>query len=515
MTLNLTWTQRLKGSPTSFRNCLKDFFDNVLPALTFWSPHGSPVKLGTTPGQQGGTGVRDSDGMEFAIFNFLSGDPTGTGSAGNPGGDVNHSYFSRSSQSTQASGMMGVGVNKGSTAYFDAASKFMGANGITAITFNMATLSGFFRRGETLNVAGGTYQATILEVFHDSTEGGVIFVSNWTTGTPGANNITGASLAGATSGATATAWTTSNDRPSSYCWYRMKAQDTYYLTSLTGANPTGTITGGTTGFTSTFSTWTPASGGKLVVTAGQGRYLHGETLSWAGGSAIVEHVPFGAEMFSIGDNVGFVNESDTSGYLVGEDADRLILLFPNESSGPTTYAILAFGKWGVDMRGFGEGDMCILAEGSAFPNEQSTHTWGIFVDPRDGQPCTISSDSNSIPSDIDAGGSIPPGTLMQPSRATAAQIPVAYDYAQNADANANFYLNVRKQRELDRFTFQRLAPTGGRNRPAFVLHGFYTGAVPSGVKQLFTNPDGSRYGLQIDNGTSGLFIDFTDGSIVP
>ncbi len=519
MTLSLTWTQRLKGVPTDMRGCIKDFFDNVLPGLTNWSPHGTAVKLGSTPGEQGGAGVRDSDGAEFCLFDFVSGDPTGGGATGPPGGDtISMCVGSLSTGSNQTSGIFCAGFNIGA-AYFDLASKFLGANGTTAIFFSTSSRTGFFVRGETLNVDGGTYAAPILEVFHDGSLGGCIFIGNWTTGTPTTSQLSSLTLTGVTSGATATILTTSADRYPSFCWYRMGESNAYFLRSVTGSAPTGTITGSTSGLTGTFSTYTPTSQNRLVVTGANGRFLHNETITWSGGSAVVEHVPPNTELIGVGPSnsatVPIATEADASGYLIAEDADRLLLLFPNNSGGPTQYRIFAFGKWAESVRGGGAMDCVINASSSLFPINNVSFCMGLAIDSVDGFGLTMSDISNNPGSDANMGGGVVPCQAALPSSTLTAgsQQRVSYDYAQ--DQGSTFLLGGTMSKRPDRFLFRRNFPSGGKDRPEYTLYGFFTGPTPTAINQLLTNSDSSRYGLQISDNAAGLFIDFDDASITP
>lgn len=513
--LNLTWSNHSAGAgPLKFGDLLEHFVNTGLPSLAGgWQVDPINVKFGSaSPGKQGCVIERISDNVQFALF-ATCGDEDETVPGGPSSNNSSVGYGFSSWLAT--SGIM-VAMNKRLSNLWTAKSDIIGTNGsnaLKALAYELGSNTGYFRRGETLQVAG-TYEATIREVIPDL---GLILIENWSSGNPTYNQIdNGASLSGLTSGATATVH---NRGPNPMTHLSAEPVGVYYLKNLSGAAPSGTITGGTTGYTATYSAYAANEGGKLTVTAGQGRWLLDETITWSGGSAEIAFWDWGFDQIaSIAfDGVANMNSTTTlkdadsadwssSDYLIGYDTDRLVVLFPRGNSATDGYVVILLGKWAESLYGLGEIDLCGAWNGSER--------------------------ANMFEPDVNHGGELilPNGRIMHFSTSLAVaeadkwNVPPMIDEYGSHTADESFAYN-------NNFIAPLLSSAGfsaihrivmgtwqsNSRGPLFKMLGFFiiNDSSPA-FKDLLTHPGGDRVGLKVGRqGTSKTYIEFTDGSIVP
>lgn len=517
--LNLTWSNHnAGGGPLKFGDQLEHFINTALPGLgAGWRLDTINVKYGSSnPGKQGGVIERISDGAQFNLFT-ISGDNDETIPGGNGGTLASLVGHDGANWIGNGSGVV-LGINKRFGSPWTAKSDLLGTNGSNAlkgICYEIGTNTGYFIRGETLRIAG-TYDATIREVIPDL---GMILIENWSSGNPTYGQIdSGASLSGLTSGASATSHATFN--PGSTAYTSAEPVGVFYLKNVTGAAPTGTITGGTTGYTATYSAYAANEGGKLTVTSGTGRWMLGETVSWTGGSAEIAFWDWGFDQTfycntdATGTNLLRDSDSDDwslSDYLIGYDTDRLVVLFPQGNAAAKQYAVFLFGKWCEDLYGLGEFDIAWYGRGNVgsllFDANTDTGGCGLYDN---GEPVHIGTAGAAATATRWAGWPITDidgGALFN------------WNFTYTGGSFTPPLLSADGYSALSRMFMGQwpLSALSARS-PQFKILGFFY--VPedntANFKDLLAHPGGDRVGLKIGGtGISRTYIEFTDGSIVP
>jgi len=391
---------------------------------------------------------------------------------------------------------------------------FNGTSGTqkSIVMFNPSTLSGAFENGETITIAttGGDTTGTLvhwdyvggLMVLEDVTRsGGLPAVgSSWST----------KAITGEDSGATANT-ATSNYMPTTgaHCL----PPDHAYISISTGSAPTAgqTLTGGTTGASVIAGTGTPydTTSGKLTLATVKGNFLRGETVSWDGGTGVVDKM---VPVWDIGLSSLYSTLSkttavdDSSPILLFEDTDRLCILIPQTA---TTYIMILFGAWIADLYG-GTQELVlyqsVTTSTHVFARSGSYQTYGIAF-PMNGE--LYSCINTSIPNAYDqfrVGGTLTPG----------------YGYL-TTDPYLGSYVGALEQAGS---SWLAATPVTLRNYGSWtctgidldsqILLGICRGLAylntSDSFKTIASDAGGNRRWLKIDNRMS---IEFTNGSITP
>ncbi len=477
MSLSLSWTKQAVGGSVGMAEVMTHFFGTALATLTNWEALPAPVNFGAS-NDQGGVIRRKTDNLHCALM------------IGKSGGDDIHGHLFEYNKYAPASctdnpndGWVAIDTQE----ELSTKAKCVDGNSMCNVFIAVGSNTGFFLRGETITI-DGTRTAPLVEYIHDL---GVLVLGDWLANAPtGTFDLSAKSVAGGTSGATATTATSGVNILSSTPHFKFGQQTEFFLEDVTGT-PTGTIAGATTGFTASFVSYVGATG-KLTVTGGNGRYSMGEVITWSGGSAVIAYVEHMCTRLLCHHDGSMDGVGSHDGYLIGEDADRIILLIPNVSH----YVIIGFGKWAESVEGHGLFDCAIM--------EQTTNTsmyWGWCLG-AGGEPLMWNNHMGSLipkwePVFLNAIPSTAPTSATRKRYNNGAYVPPVLGGQPKGNFKVLFYNSED-------------SPV---NRYVMTLHGFFLAPARS-WKDLATFPDTTtRYGLHL--GTKGHVVDFTDGSITP
>lgn len=497
MTLSLTWHKRDYNLSDTWAEVMDDLINTVFPTLlTHWELLPG-VTFDAAVGGDGKAGAafrRIDDGRHFMLWYrhntavidelfgaVLSGDVL-------DGGDLQ----ATSSYNFYAAVDTALG--------FSSKAAIIGVNAVGVVILNPATISGVFERGETITI-NGTYTAAVIE-FDPLT--GYLWIGPWISPPPGTSTaalnstLSAKSVSGGTSGATATTITYSassfNARYPAAQGFKFAANNEYFLDTIIGGPPSGALTGATSGVTATVSAF-DANIAKLTVTGATARFRLGETITWAGGSAVITGLPYKCQR--LGASLRETSAPALNGVpvLIGEDERRLVILLPQPIF--EGYIAVLFGEWADSAEGNGMIDLAGFIR-----------AWSINSNPLGMRAAAIDATTQPFAFGFweDVGHSLPVfATILQAIQAPSTQQSYWYSDPQ-LDARFTTPRNLRVLVSDPSSTniFGRLIAT----MPFFFW-------APKAAWRSVFDPGGSQpYGLQLAE-DYGFCIDFDDNSIVP
>lgn len=348
----LTWTGFDMPLSSTFSDVLEEFFSNQLQTLTNWQNKGGGVPAASVlfdNGKAGGLLERVSDSKQFAaLYNY---DYLGVQTDKFQSSSYNHNERFLTTDSLSDLSKIGVFMDNTGSRWANK-TEFFGAKSVSCLVISTGGVTGGpFQRGETITIdaAGDNVTATLDEIIYDTPQV-ILFISNCSA--EPSSNWNSKTVTGGTSGASAT--THSSAMPGRH-WH-VGVSNTFDLRS--GPDfpvATDVLTGATTGYTATVATATPSTG-RITVSSLLGRFQLNETVTWNAGANSAS-IGWGPPNWDVVNGMGLTITDytvDDTTNLIGEDADRLILLIPDVAN--NRYNILAFGKWWDSAEGQGRMD---------------------------------------------------------------------------------------------------------------------------------------------------------------